>query len=249
MPRCHISLGGNSGNVAQAFDVALDALRRNADCTIAAVSRSLETMPVGDRAGTRFLNAAAELETSLDPFALLDLLQSIENDLGRDRTIRWGPRTIDLDLLYYGEEILNSPRLVVPHPAAWYRRFVLDPLVEIAPDLVHPVKQATMQALRDRLLIRPLPVALAGGTADTKIEMIGTLTRMFTDVCIFNWERLPDGSIEPALIVWLGQTDAPQTGPSAAFELLPPLPRLDASATSEPPADFVRHVVQSALGM
>src|SRR5580765_3109618 len=99
MARCHISLGGNSGPVAENFAAALGRLRGAAGCSVVAVSRSFETASVGSAAGGRFLNAAAELETSLEPLALLDLLQSVESDLGRRRTVRWGPRPIDLDLL------------------------------------------------------------------------------------------------------------------------------------------------------
>ncbi|MBI3861940.1 MAG: 2-amino-4-hydroxy-6-hydroxymethyldihydropteridine diphosphokinase [Planctomycetia bacterium] len=240
MPRCHISLGGNTGEVAAAFGAALGRLRNTAGCTVVAVSRFHETAPVGNEAENRFLNAAAEIETSLDPFAFLDLLQGVEGDLGRLRTVRWGPRTIDLDLLFYGNEVIESPRLVVPHPAAWYRRFVLDPLAEIAPQFVHPIKRVTVQALRERLLERPLPVALAGATTDQKTGMIANLSQTFPAGRFFDWDQAPAGSAEPALIFWLGGTP---------FGRLPILPRLDATAGLESPADFVMHSLHAALGM
>ncbi len=125
-------------------------------------SRRYDTAPIGRAAGARFLNAAAELTTVLTPLALLERLQEIEADLGRTRNVRWGARTIDLDLLLWGEEVIHTPRLTVPHPALWQRRFVLDPLAEIAPDAWHPVFRLKVADLRDRLLTRPLPLAIIG---------------------------------------------------------------------------------------
>jgi 2-amino-4-hydroxy-6-hydroxymethyldihydropteridine diphosphokinase len=249
MPRCHISLGGNSGTVAETFGRAIDRLGKNAGCSVVALSRFHQTAPVGDQAGDRFLNAAAELQTSLDPMELLDLLQLIERELGRVRTVHWGPRTLDLDLLYYGSQIIDSTRLIVPHPAAWYRRFVLDPLVEIAPDLEHPVKQATMRVLRERLLARPLPVGLAGGDTATKTEVLPALGELFTDVQFSDWDQLRSGTEEPALILWLGQSRQANEPLSQTYERLPLVARLDVSAAGESLFDDMRHVVQAALGL
>jgi 2-amino-4-hydroxy-6-hydroxymethyldihydropteridine diphosphokinase len=249
MPRCHISLGGNAGPVAEHFTAALDNFQNSVDCSVVAVSHFHETTPVGDMAGGRFLNAAAELETSHDPIALLDLLQSVEGDLGRIRTVRWGPRPIDLDLLFYDLRVIDSPRLVVPHPAAWYRRFVLDPLVEIAPDLVHPVKQASLRALRDRLLVRPLPIALAGGAAAPKREYIEALINTFSDAQFVDWDMPPSEFRDPALIFWLGIPGGSSDSDHKSYERLPPLSRLDPRTAAESPLDSMRHAVQSALGL
>ncbi|HEY3964877.1 MAG TPA: 2-amino-4-hydroxy-6-hydroxymethyldihydropteridine diphosphokinase [Planctomycetaceae bacterium] len=246
--RCHISLGGNSGPVGETFLAALNRLRSTPGCSVVAVSRMFETTAVGEHAGGSFLNAVAELEAELDPIALLDLLQSIERDLGRVRSVHWGPRTIDLDLLYYGADVIDSPRLVVPHPAAWYRRFVLDPLVEIAPDLVHPIKRETMLALRDRLLMRPLPVAVAGGSAVLKSESLAALSDAFADIRCIDWDLPRADAMDAAFIFWLGQPDRPRNPPDLSFESLPLVPRIDASAAIERPVDLMRHVVQSALG-
>lgn len=253
MPRCYISLGGNLGTVADAFNAALDRLAKVPGNAVVAVSRYLGTEPVGDRAGgNRFLNAVAEIDTKLPPLQLLDLLQSIELDLGRTRTIRWGPRTLDLDLLHYGSEIIDLPRLLVPHPAAWYRRFVLDPLVEIAPRLVHPVKQADIQTLRQRLLGRPLIAALAGGGPETRSGLILELGSAFPDVNFLDWEgiRQPRSGLEdePALTFWLGLPVDKTVLPGNGFEQLPLLSRIDATTPREPVEEFVRHVLQSALG-
>lgn len=158
-----ISMGGNLGNVAQTIDEALQRLQRTPGIDLIKSSSLHRTKPVGADAGAEFVNAAAMLETSLTAHELLDRLLAIEAELGRVRTIHWGPRTLDLDLILFGNEIINDPpRLRVPHPACWYRRFVLDPLTEIAPQFVHPEKRTTFAELRGRLLVRPLVVSILG---------------------------------------------------------------------------------------
>ena len=248
MPRCYISLGGNSGPVAAAFEQALRRLQNDFGCQVIAVSRYCETAPVGDQAGAVFLNAAAELETALAPLELLDKLQAVERDLGRTRTTHWGPRTLDLDLLFWDSQIINLPRLVVPHPAAWYRRFVLDPLFEIAPRLMHPVKQVDICTLRERLLVRPLRVSFAGRPFESRMQLIGLLAPNFPAVEFSDWKstlrRRPDPASDPALIFWLG----PESGSASGFESLPPLPRIAVPDGPQPVHDFVRFVIQSALG-
>src|SRR5690242_4451407 len=123
MPDCWIALGGNLGPVRQTFADALDLLRDAPGVSIREVSPIHQTRPVGSAAGSEYANAAAALTTDLAPLALLDLLLSIENRLGRVRETHWGPRTLDLDLLLYGSETIDLPRLTVPHPHLWYRRF------------------------------------------------------------------------------------------------------------------------------
>ncbi|MBA3313896.1 MAG: 2-amino-4-hydroxy-6-hydroxymethyldihydropteridine diphosphokinase, partial [Planctomycetaceae bacterium] len=126
------------------------ALRRldGSDLRVGAVSRIYSTPPMGSAAGGPFSNAAASIETSLDPIALLDRLLSVEDAMGRSRDVRWGPRSLDLDLIFYGSQIIDSPRLRVPHPGCWYRRFVLDPLDEVAPHAIHPETGQTVRELR-----------------------------------------------------------------------------------------------------
>lgn len=247
MPCCHISLGGNTGNVASTFDAAIARLGRTEGCSVNAISRYFETSPVGARAGGRFLNAVAELEVTLAPLALLDVLQSVEHELGRVRTEHWGPRPIDLDVLFFGSQIIDLPQLAVPHPAAWYRRFVLDPLVEIAPDLVHPLKNTTIRNLRARLLARPLTVAFAGGARQAKDELIVDCAKRFRQAAFFDWDTAGHNRAEPTLVFWLGEHDAPREPSEQSFERLPLAARINASSVSEPPGDFVRGVVQSAL--
>ena len=106
---------------------------------VKAVSRFYRTEPVGYTEQDWFVNAAALVETTLKPRELLDRLLGIEQAMGRVRVDKWGPRLIDLDLLFYGQQVLEEPDLVVPHPFLDQRRFVLIPLAEAAPDWVHPV--------------------------------------------------------------------------------------------------------------
>jgi 2-amino-4-hydroxy-6-hydroxymethyldihydropteridine diphosphokinase len=157
MTLCHIALGGNLGDVGATFAAALEQLSSD-DLRVVAVSRLYATPPMGAEAGSTFLNAAASIETSLDPLPLLDRLLAVEDRLGRRREKRWGPRAIDLDLIFFGTEIVQHPRLQVPHPDCWYRRFVLDPLDEIAPEAVHPQAGETVHSLKTRLLARPFAV-------------------------------------------------------------------------------------------
>jgi len=128
-----IGLGSNLGD--------REALIRQAAELIGArrLSTIIETEPWGYHEQPRFLNAVAELDTDLEPRALLDLLLDVERRLGRQRTgRRWGPRTIDLDLLLYGDRVVDEPGLTVPHPSLAERLFVLEPLAELAPSLKIP---------------------------------------------------------------------------------------------------------------
>ena len=139
MAKAYISLGSNLGDREAALKTAVEKLSRHEGIEVRKVSKFRETKPVGGPPQGDFLNAAAVIRTSLSPEALLSALQSIESAMGRVRTVRWGPRPIDLDLIFYEDVVMKSERLVLPHPRAHERVFVLEPLAEIAPDLVHPV--------------------------------------------------------------------------------------------------------------
>lgn len=251
MPRCRIALGGNTGPVEKTFRRALQELDSHPRVCVTRISKVHRSRPVGEHSGGEFRNAAAEVETDLEPLDLLDVLQSIEVDHGRTREIRWGPRTLDLDLVLYGERVIDDPRLRVPHPACWYRRFVLDPLVEIAADVVHPEKGVTFGALRTRLLERSLPVALAGGDAEHRKQLVARLAPDFPQVRFQQWEsRMSGARPDPALILWLGTSESESAAAAPEFESLPPLPRLDASGAEslDDLASFARDVLRSALG-
>jgi 2-amino-4-hydroxy-6-hydroxymethyldihydropteridine diphosphokinase len=138
--RAYVGLGANLGEREPALREALARLDAVDGVRVVAVSSFRETEPVGLLDQPRFLNAAAELETTLAPRALLDALLAVERVLGRDRSVeaRWGPRTIDLDLLLYGDEEIDEAGLTVPHPRLGERRFVIEPLLELDPELSLP---------------------------------------------------------------------------------------------------------------
>jgi 2-amino-4-hydroxy-6-hydroxymethyldihydropteridine diphosphokinase len=131
-----IALGGNVGDVGATFQKAVAHICGMAQAALIARSSDYATPPWGDEQQPRFINACIEIETSLDPHALLFVLHKIEKKFGRDRTTerRWGPRTLDLDLIAYDDVWLQTPELTLPHPRLFERAFVLVPLVEIAPD-------------------------------------------------------------------------------------------------------------------
>jgi 2-amino-4-hydroxy-6-hydroxymethyldihydropteridine diphosphokinase len=131
-----IALGGNVGDVGATFRKAVAHICGMAQAALIARSSDYATPPWGDEQQPRFINACIEIETSLDPHALLFVLHKIEKKFGRDRTKerRWGPRSLDLDLIAYDDVSLQTPELTLPHPRLFERAFVLVPLVEIAPD-------------------------------------------------------------------------------------------------------------------
>jgi len=137
--RAYIGLGANLGDRRAALDAALAALGARPDIEVVAISRVRETDPWGPVEQPRFLNAAAAVATTLSPRELLDALLAVERELGRTREgPRWGPRTIDLDLLLYGDAQIDEPGLTVPHPRLAERLFVLEPLLDLDPSLVVP---------------------------------------------------------------------------------------------------------------
>lgn len=164
MPTAYIGIGSNLGNRLENCLKALDLLERRG-IRVTALSSPYETKPWGmDRpeiehpdmvAGQPdFINMAARIETDLgkSPLALLETLQEVEREMGRVRREKWGPRIIDLDILLYGDEVVDIPdgtegRLKVPHPLMHLREFVLKPLAEIAPQAIHPVLKKTISQL------------------------------------------------------------------------------------------------------
>src|SRR5690606_5001697 len=132
----YIGLGSNLGDREQYLVKALERLEKNPKITITKMSSIYETFPIGITEQPLFLNMVIEIETIYSPIELLDLLQKIEAESGRKRDVKWGPRTLDLDILLYNQENMKSERLIVPHPRMQERGFVLIPLYEINPGLV-----------------------------------------------------------------------------------------------------------------
>jgi 2-amino-4-hydroxy-6-hydroxymethyldihydropteridine diphosphokinase len=151
MPIAYIALGSNLGDSKQTLNAAVGRLGRLGQ--VVARSSLYETEPVGFRDQAVFLNAVIALDTQLEPLALLHALLAIERELGRDRThgIPKGPRTLDLDLLLVGNQIIAEEDLTLPHPALTQRRFVLAPLAEIAPNLKLPQQNKTIAELLGQL--------------------------------------------------------------------------------------------------
>jgi len=150
-----VAVGANLGDREATFAAVVRALEAEPDLWLVAASTVYETDPIGPGEQGPYLNAVLELRTWLSPLALLERLQALERRFGRDRSagaIRWGARTLDLDLILYGERVIELPGLVVPHPRAHERAFVLVPLAELAPALVHPRLGAPIGSIAEALL-------------------------------------------------------------------------------------------------
>ncbi|MDE0470221.1 MAG: 2-amino-4-hydroxy-6-hydroxymethyldihydropteridine diphosphokinase [Candidatus Poribacteria bacterium] len=147
----YIGFGSNIGDRLAHIQNAIHALSKTEGITLQKISSVYKTAPVGYEAQAEFLNGVAAIQTSLSPLSLLHTLKNIETAIGRKHRIRWGPREIDLDILIYGDLCLQTEKLVIPHPEMHLRGFVLVPLAEIAPDLVHPVFEVSIQTLLNRL--------------------------------------------------------------------------------------------------
>ncbi|PMQ01745.1 MAG: 2-amino-4-hydroxy-6-hydroxymethyldihydropteridine diphosphokinase [Dictyoglomus sp. NZ13-RE01] len=150
MPIAFIALGSNLGDREKNIKIALEKIQ-NAGVKILKISRIIETEPYGYLDQGKFLNAVCMVETNLSPRELLELLLGIEKEMGRVRKIKWGPRNIDLDIIFYEDYIINEEDLIIPHPDAHNRAFVIDPLCEIAPDFVHPVIKKKIREIKENL--------------------------------------------------------------------------------------------------
>jgi 2-amino-4-hydroxy-6-hydroxymethyldihydropteridine diphosphokinase len=146
----YVAVGANLGDREATFARVLRFLEVEKDLLLLAASPVFETEPVGPGRQGPYLNAALRLRSWLSPIELLGRLQEIEDRLGRDRSgevERWGPRRIDLDILFFGDRCIEMPELIVPHPRAHERAFVLMPMVELDPDFAHPILGKTMSQI------------------------------------------------------------------------------------------------------
>jgi 2-amino-4-hydroxy-6-hydroxymethyldihydropteridine diphosphokinase len=193
MPVCLVGAGSNLGDRAENLKAAIRKLGSHPYVEVVAASRFHPTSPVGGPGGQEdFLNAAMRLDTSLTPSELMQLLLEVEQSLGRRRTQRWGPRTIDLDILLYDQEVIDLPDLKIPHPRMAFRRFVLEPAAEIASELSHPELGWTVGRALEHLNTAIAYVAIAGLPGAGKSHLAAavakrTKARLITD---------PDGGSE-----------------------------------------------------
>lgn len=155
MAIAYIALGSNLHTPLEQLKRALNALAQLPQTQLMAVSSFYRSKPLGPQDQPDYLNAAVEISTALSPLALLDELQRIENEQGRIRLRRWGERTLDLDILLYGDEIIQTERLTVPHYDMHNREFVIVPLAEIAPNLILPNGQKLAE-LADRFTVHQM---------------------------------------------------------------------------------------------
>ncbi len=147
----YVALGSNLGDKKAYLDEAVKKLDEDKKCRVKRVSDYIETEPYGGVEQDSFLNGALELETTYSPMQLLKVLNTIEAEAHRERKIHWGPRTLDLDIILFDDEIIQNERLTVPHIDMCNRDFVLIPMAQIAPYKRHPVSGKTMCELRDEL--------------------------------------------------------------------------------------------------
>jgi 2-amino-4-hydroxy-6-hydroxymethyldihydropteridine diphosphokinase len=145
----YLGLGSNLGEREANITRAIERLSAHPDVRVRRLSSLYETEPVGYRDQPWFVNAVAEVETRLDPPALLALARRVESHLGRELGPRWGPRVIDVDILLFGGVELSSSELSIPHPRMWERLFVLAPLAELRPDLLAPGGVPIAQRIRE----------------------------------------------------------------------------------------------------
>lgn len=167
--RVFLSLGSNLGDRKASLADAVRALAALPETAVKAVSRLYDTAPWGKTDQPRFLNAAAEIETALGPLELLNAVKALEAGLGRRPGPRWGSRVIDVDIVLFGDTVMDTPELTLPHPRFRERAFVLAPLAEIAPDAPDPVSGKTvaelLALLPDAERASAAPVEPPAGTA------------------------------------------------------------------------------------
>lgn len=152
--KIYIGLGSNTGNTIKNLHTAVEQIEKTEHIWMQKLSSIYITKPWGKTDQDDFVNQVIEIETLLSPVQLLSALQNIEIKMGRQRIVKWGPRNIDLDIILYGSEIIHSPELIIPHPYAQQRLFVLIPLQEINPGIVFPDSGRPIREVLDRVIER-----------------------------------------------------------------------------------------------
>jgi len=152
MHKSWIALGGNIGDVLSRFCSVCTSLNEHQSCNILAASLLYQTPPIGPEGQDDYLNTALQIETSLSPLELLDVLQYLEQQHGRVRHEHWGARTLDLDIIAYDAITMDSERLILPHQHMHWRQFVVRPMCDISPDWIHPSQHKTAQQLLNDIL-------------------------------------------------------------------------------------------------
>jgi len=204
--QCLISLGANIGDRAHTIEEALGKLASQRQVQVIRTSRLYETRPIGGPPGqSGFLNGAAVVRTSLSPAALLGVLLRVETEAGRTRAVRWGARPLDLDLLLYEGFVLAEPPLRIPHPRMAWRRFVLEPAAEIAPEMVHPETGWSIGQLLAHLDTTPYYLAITGSIGAGKTELARRITDQ-EDMCWIheeiNLDQLGAFYSDPPSLAW-----------------------------------------------
>lgn len=185
MPRALLGLGANLGNASARLDAAIEALAQCGDLRLLARSAWRATRPIGGPADQpRYVNGAALLETSLTPHALWSAMAAIEASAGRERHVRWGPRTLDLDLLLYDEQVVDDAVLTVPHPRLALRRFVLEPAAEIAASMRHPALDRTVGELAHHVTVTRPYASIIGTTIAARRELAMHIARLSGAVAV-----------------------------------------------------------------
>ncbi|MGI6499355.1 MAG: 2-amino-4-hydroxy-6-hydroxymethyldihydropteridine diphosphokinase [Anaerostipes sp.] len=149
--RAYIGIGSNMGNRMEYIEQAIETMEGESDIRVENISNLIETKPYGGVEQDDFLNGCVAIDTLKEPEELLDFLLDVEQQAGRERKVHWGPRTLDLDILLYDDIIMDQDNLVIPHIEMTKRLFVLEPLAQIAPYKIHPLKKQTILELKERL--------------------------------------------------------------------------------------------------
>ena len=260
MPHAAIALGGNVGPVADNFQRAATKLSQRR-VVVEQSSALYETQGVGSEGGM-YLNAALLVTTEQSAAQLFKALYQIEEELGRARDVQWGPRPIDLDLIWYDDLVCETSELTLPHPACWYRRFVLDPLADLCPDWVHPFKNASISALLDRMRLRPLRIGIAGGTESDRARLVRSAEGASREVALVAVDSPTSALVNNlAIVAWIGTPDGltpemaerrervarPQSeSDDPLFFRWPPTSRLDVSLDAQTGDDWLHWLIQSA---